>query len=54
MKTCRSCRWTFPVFDHEYRPVLMCWPNNDRQQERIAAKLCEAHERESGADEVEE
>lgn len=38
MTACRSCRWSFPVMDHERNQVRMCWPGGDRSREQIVPK----------------
>lgn len=49
MSQCKTCRWAFPVRDHESRLVLLCWPAGDRFKEQIAAKECAKFEREVAA-----
>lgn len=39
MTTCKTCRWSFKVLDHQRYPVLMCWPGGDRNREQIVPKV---------------
>lgn len=45
---CKTCRWSFSIHDHEYRPVLMCWPDGKKELEQIAFTPCESYQRDVG------
>jgi len=54
MNKCVTCRWSFAACEYgesesgefNLRPILKCWPRDDRTKEQLSLKPCDAYEQE--------
>ena len=50
--TCKNCKWSFATLGWKDREsgnmmtLIKCWPEDDRNKERIANKVCESYKHE--------